>query len=174
MFIQDDVDLLSHNQVITGGVGGATGVASDNALDLAAPLNTNVIRALGAGTRVFVEFIVREVSGGDGSDTFQFHVVVGPDISSQHVDLSVATRVASTPVITGIAQMPVGTRIVLEIPSGALGKRYIGANFVITADAVLTMDARLMVAGFGAARDDTSYPSTSGYNDDAFMPGNHP
>lgn len=92
---------------------------------------------LGSGRPLFAVFHITAKSGGDGADTFTFSIAT--DTSSA---FNVAKRtVAASPQITGIANVP--ARIVVPIPPGYAFSRYVRAEYAVTADAVLTVDAFL-------------------------------
>ena len=93
--------------------------------------------AIGSGRPLYAVFHITAKSGGDSADTFTFSIAT--DTSSA---FNVAKRtVAASPQITGIANVP--ARIVLPIPPGYAFSRYVRAEYAVTDDAVLTVDAFL-------------------------------
>ena len=126
--IQDKLTLVDDGATVTGG----TTTVSVSAVDVG-----TVDRALGTGKPLYLNFVVTAKSGGDGSDTFRFDA-----IQSANADLSAGSVIASSRTITGIANIPVGFKVSVEIPQAFLiAGRYIGAGYAVTADAVLTVDA---------------------------------
>ncbi|MFO7306756.1 MAG: hypothetical protein C0P74_014695 [Gammaproteobacteria bacterium] len=92
--------------------------------------------AIGSGRPLYAVFHITAKSGGDAADTFTFSIVT--DTSST---FATKRTVAASPQITGIANVP--SRIVLPIPPGYAFSRYVRAEYAVTADAVLTVDAFL-------------------------------
>jgi hypothetical protein len=128
--IQDKLAMLDDGATITGG----TTVGSVDVVDASA-----VVRNLGTGRPLYLVIAVTAVSGGDGSDTFTFALVDNNDADSTTSPRDVA--VSAT--ITGVANIPAGTKIVIPVPPGFAFQRYIGVRYAVTSDAVLTVDAFL-------------------------------
>ena len=104
-------------------------------------IDTGVARNIGTGTPLYVVIVVEAVvSGGDSSDTFTFTLVGDTALP---IDGS-SVAIAATATITGIANIPAGTKLVIPVPPGAVAAyRYLGLRYAVTADAVLTVTAFL-------------------------------
>lgn len=126
--IIDTLAQFADSQTVTGG---STTVATSD-IDLGANA-----RNIGSGRPLYVVIVVEAVSGGDGSDTFTFTLV---DDSALPIDGSSVAKAASE-TITGVANIPAGTKIVIPVPPGMSFQRYIGLRYAVTADAILTVSA---------------------------------
>lgn len=120
---------FAESQTVTGGT---TTIAAND-------IDTQVARNLGDGEPLYCVVVIRSTSGGDGADTFTFTLV---DDTELPIDGS-SRAVASSPQITGIANIPAGTVIVIPVPPRAALSRYLGLRYAVTADAVLVVDAFL-------------------------------
>lgn len=125
--------LLSFDDGAT--VTGGTTTASVDHLDLGASVPG---RNIGSGRPVWLVIQVINNTGGDGSDTMQFSLQTDDNAS-----FSSPTTVAQSPVITGVANLPAGSRVVVPVPVGAVFERYVRVGYAVTATAVLTVDAFL-------------------------------
>lgn len=134
MAIFDKLLQFATNQVITGG----TTTQSADIVDLA---KQSAARNLGTGEPLFVVIHFLAKSGGDGSDTFQFALQDGAT-ESMGVIQAPADKAVS-PTITGIANITVGSKLVIPVPPNVAFRRYIGLRYAVTADAVLTVSAYL-------------------------------
>jgi hypothetical protein len=128
--IIDTLAQFADSQVVTGG---STTVATSD-------IDTSTLsRNLGTGKPLFVVISIEAVSGGDGSDTFVFTLV---DDSVLPIDGSSVAK-AATATITGVANIPAGTILVIPVPPNMAFQRYLGLRYAVTADAVLTVTAHL-------------------------------
>lgn len=119
------------NATVTGG----TTVASVDYADLGAATPN---RKLGQGRPLFLVIVVKNNTGGDGADTMQFSLQ-----SDDNTSFSSPSTVATSALITGVANLPAGSRVVIPIPPGVPVERYIRVGYAVTATAVLTVDAFL-------------------------------
>jgi hypothetical protein len=151
--IIDTLLTFADGQTVTGGT---TTEATDNidlaSLGSAAAGLGALSRAIGTGRPLYCVITVGANSGGDGSDTFQFSLVtdtVLPTDGSSRV-------IASSPVVTGAANLPAGTKVVIPVPAGVQFDRYVGLRYAVTATAVLVVDAFLTD---DQTYDHTTYPA---------------
>lgn len=141
--IIDTLAQFADSQTVTGG---ATTVASFD-------IDTSTLtRNLGTGKPLYVVIHVEGTSGGDGADTFQFSLV---DDSVLPIDGASIVK-ASTATITGVANIPAGTILVIPVPPNMAFQRYLGLTYAVTATAVLTVTAHLT---------DTPPPDRTAYAD---------
>lgn len=141
--IIDTLSQVDVNATVTGG----TTVLSVSAVDISV-----IDRALGTGRPLYLVFHIINNTGGDGADTMRFDIV-----ESANADLSSSSIVASSKTITGVANLPAGSRVVVAFPPGfVVTGRYVGAGYAVTATAVLTVTAHIT---------DTPPSDTTVYND---------
>lgn len=95
-------------------------------------------RKLGSGRPLWLVIAVINNTGGDGADTMQFTLQTDDNAS-----FSSPTTVAQSPVITGVANLPAGSRVVVPVPPGVAFEQYVRVGYAVTATAVLTVDAFL-------------------------------
>lgn len=119
------------NATITGG----TTVASVDYADLGVSVPG---RKLGSGQPLWLVIAIKSNTGGDGADTLAFSLVTDDNTS-----FSSATTVATSPTVTGVANLPSGSRVVIPVPPGVAFERYIRVAYAVTATAVLVVDAFL-------------------------------
>lgn len=132
MAIFDLLLAFATSQVITGG----TTTQSEDIVDL-----DTVSRNIGTGEPLYVVIHILAKSGGDGSDTFVFALQDGATETAGVIQ-SPADK-AVLPTITGIANIVVGSKLVIPVPPSLALRRYIGLRYAVTADAVLTVTAYL-------------------------------
>lgn len=95
-------------------------------------------RKLGSGRPLYLVISVINNTGGDGSDTMQFSLQTDDNTS-----FSTPAVVAQSPVITGVANLPAGSRVVVPVPPGVAFEQYVRVGYAVTATAVLTVDSFL-------------------------------
>ena len=128
--IIDKLAEFASGQTVTGGT---TTVATSD-------IDLSVARNIGSGRPLYVVIVVTATANGDSSDTFTF-TLVGDTVLP--IDGS-SIAIAATATITGVANIPAGTKLVIPVPPGALAAyRYLGLLYAVTADAVLTVTAFL-------------------------------
>jgi len=128
--IIDKLAEFASGQTVTGGT---TTVATSD-------IDTGVARNIGSGTQLYVVIVVTAASGGDSSDTFTFTLVGDTALP---IDGS-SVNIAATATITGVANIPAGTKLVIPVPQGTVAAyRYLGLKYAVTADAILTVTAFL-------------------------------
>lgn len=127
--IIDKLLSFAEDQTVTGGT---TTIATND-------IDTQVARSLGNGTPLYLVVVIKGVANGDSGDTFSFTLV---DDTELPIDQS-SRAIASSPTITGVANIPAGTVIVVPVPPRVALSRYLGLRYAVTADAVLTVDAFL-------------------------------
>lgn len=119
------------NATVTGG----TTVASVDYADLGA---STPGRKLGSGRPLWLVIAIKNNTGGDGADTLQFSLQ-----TDDNTGFASPTTVAQSPVVTGVANLPAGSRVVIPVPPGVAFERYVRVGYAVTATAVLTVDAFL-------------------------------
>lgn len=130
--IIDKLAAFADGQTVTGG----TTTQATDVVDLGA-----TGRKIGNGRPLYLVVVVLSKSNGDGADTFRFDLIDDDDISNGVMQSP--RVVASTPTITGVANIAVGQKFVIPVPPGVALQRYVSAGYSVTADAVLTVDAFL-------------------------------
>lgn len=129
--IIDKLGSFDDGSTVTGG----STTASADYLDLGVSVPG---RKLGVGRPLWLVIAVTGVAGGDGTDTFTFTLQTDDNTS-----FSSPTTLATSVTITGVANIPAGTRIVIPVPQNAVFERYVRVGYAVTADAVLTVDSFL-------------------------------
>lgn len=128
--IIDKLATFAQAQTITGG---STTTSTDYA-DIGATR-----RRLGNGEQLYLVFHVTAKSGGDGSDTFSWSLVTADDTGFSTNKETVCLQ----PTITGVANVTDDTIYVVPVPPQFNFRRYIRAEYAVTANAVLTADCYL-------------------------------
>ena len=90
-------------------------------------IDLSVARDIGEGTPLYMNFAVTTAFGGGG--TVKFEVV-----TSANANLSSPTVIGSSDAITANSTLTLGKNVVVRInpDMGGLGKRYLGARYVVS------------------------------------------
>jgi 6-phosphofructokinase len=134
MAIIDNLNKIASSETVTGG----TTTHSANILDLK---NQSAARKLGTGEQLFLVIHILSNTGGDGSDTLAF--ALEHAAAQSNSVLTTPADIAVSPTVTGVANLPAGSKVVIPVPPGVAFNRYVGVRYAVTASAVLVVDAYL-------------------------------